>query len=306
MKLLITTIILWGSWSAHGQSVIETVNTAYSPWAITAFSLITTEMDQANNGGSLFSYNYIGPNYRINHNERVAFKMAFNANSNGFDRFNGNCIQEQNAAFEDAFIEYNNFNLGLLPGIANIFWSGRVYVPVSQNSRRQKMISRYKSNTIVSRWVTQRLLLEYRNDVSFFHHSQTTFQASFPDDQCAIIDSPSQSNTRMYRLDNWLSFWYQISPRFSVGTSFILRQDAYNRSDVFETSRQRDGRMQELTAFLGPSLRYTFTDNYNVILSVRDRVEYSGFRQDRQSNFSELGQFRAQNTEISLLSFIRF
>lgn len=300
-----STLILCSEW-VRAQSVQETVNTAYSPWAVTAFSLVNSEADQANRGGGLFSYNYIGPNYRINERERIALKAAFTASTAGYSRFNGECNMDQEAAFDDPFLEYANFNLGLLPGVADIFWSGRVYLPVSEASRQQKRIGRYDSNLIINRWVTRRVSVEARNDTTFYHQSQTTFRGQFMNDQCQLEDAQNPSNTRLYRMENWLSVWYVASRQWSFGLSAMVRDQGYNPSEAFETGRQREGRMRELTAFLGPSVRWNVHANLNFLFSVRDRVDFSGFHPDRQGSLTDLGQFRAKNTEISLLSFIRF
>ncbi len=290
----------------HSQSVQENVNTRYSPWSITAFSLVSREFDQADQGGLLNSYNFVGPNYRINNNERIALKMAFNANSNGYDRFNGECYQGQDASFADPFLEYAQFNLGLVPELFDIYWSGRVYFPVSKPSRDQQTIGRYRSSAIFTRWVSQRLVFEFRNDLNYFHQSSTTYTGTHTDDACQTADNTVASNTKKYNMQNWLSFWYLVHYRLSVGMSLILEDQEYNLTRGFETSRQRNGRMREITASLGPSLRYNYDYNLSFILSLRDVVEYSGFRPERQDSFGQLGQFRASNTELSLLSFLRF
>ncbi len=289
----------------QAQTIQERVNTAYSPWDVSAFSLISSESDQIHSGGMLNSYNFIGPNYRIDREQRLALKMAFVANTNGYDRFNGTCGQTQNSEFADPFVEYNHYNVGLLPGIADVFWSGRIFFPVSRSSRDKNMIARYRSNTIITRFFTKRLLGEFRNDINFYHQSASTYVGSHTDDNCERQQNGGPSNTKMARMENWVSLWYRVSRNLSLGGSALIRDEFFNGSD-YSTSRQRNGRMHEISAMIGPSLRYTYSRNLNFIVSFRDRIEYSGFHPDRRDDLAEFAEFRSRNTELSLLSFIRF
>lgn len=295
-------------WCGHvqAQTIQERLRSTFNPWSVSGFSLISTESDQSYNGGMLNSYNFVGPNYRISGQERIDLKVAFNANTSGYDRFNGECRQEQGMELADPFFEYKNYNLGFLPGIADIFWYGRVYLPLSKSSRQKQMIGRYRSNMIVTRHFSKEFTAEFRNDVSFFHQSSSTYFGTHPEEDCSLVDNTGPSNTKAWRMDNWLSLWYRVTRNFSMGGSAILREDYYNRTSTYETNRQRFGRLHEITAFIGPSIRYTLNENLNFILSFRDRIEYSGFREDRQDDLAEFGEFRSRNTELSLLSFIRF
>ena len=105
---------------------------------------------------------------------------------------------------------------------------------------------------------------------------------------------------------NWLSLWYRLNFRWSFGVQYTIENQAFNRSGSVDTSRQRNGRMKEISMAIGPTLRYTANNNLSFILSFRDVVEYSGFHPERQDDLVELGEFRSRNTEIALLSFIRF
>ena len=284
MRSLILLLSFTFSVSAFAQTVQEQVSTKYSPWSLSGFSLISSESDQASNGGQLNSYNFVGPNYRLNFKERVAFKAAFNANTSGYSRFSGECYVEQDASFADSFFEYRNTNLGWLPGIADIFWSGRVYVPTSKNSQRQGMISRYASQVIFNRRMTKNWMVEYRNDFDFYHQSQATYRSNGLNSDCTVGDRSGLSNTRQFRLENWLSTWYIVNRNFSLGFSGIIRDDFFNSSNGVETSRQRNGRMHEITMYLGPQLRYNYSFNASFILSFRDKIEYSGFHPNRQDD----------------------
>lgn len=296
--------IIYGG-NVYSQSFVDNVSSKYSPWSVSAFTLITQESDQMN-GGLLHNYTYIGPNYRLSPTERVALRGAVNSNTSGYDRFNGRCVQQQNMELADAFLEYNNYNLGWLPGIANIYWSGRVYLPVSKSSQHQKMITRYRSSTIVSHYVTQNAFIELRNTFNYYQQSSSTYYGTHTDDNCSVVDNNGPSNTKQYKMQNWVTMWYRWNPKFSFGVQYILGNDAWNHSRNYETSRQRDGRMQDSWMSLGPVIRYQFTNSASFMLSFRDVVQYSGFYKDQQDKLQELGEFRARNTEFAFLGFYRF
>ncbi len=291
--------------NVQAQSVVDNVSSKYTPWSVSAFTLLSQESDQAQ-GGLLNSYTYLGPNYRINQNERIALRAAFTANTAGYDRFNGRCRQDQGMELANPFLEYNNYNLGWLPGVADIFWSGRVYAPISKSSRRKRTITRVRSNTIISRFFTQKIFGEFRNEFNYFHQSSSTYFGTHTEDDCSTADNTGPSNTRQYRMSNWFSLWYRANARLSFGVQYILEQEGYNETRTFETSRQRFGRMNEISMALGPVLRYQVSNNASFIVSFRDVVEYSGYREDRQDDLAELGEFRSRNTEMAFLGFYRF
>ncbi len=298
-------LILFFGGLVHAQSVVDNVSTKYTPWSVSGFTLVAQESDQAQ-GGLINSYNYLGPNYRIDRNQRLALRAAFIANSAGHDRFNGRCRQDQDMALADPFIEYNNYNLGWLPGIADIFWSGRIYVPLSKSSRRKKTIAEYRSNTILTRYFTQKIFGEFRNTFSYEHQSSSTYFGTHTEDDCSIADNTGPSNTREYIMDNWLSVWYRATPKLSFGLQYVLGEQKYNQTSTYDTSRQRFGRMREMSMSFGPTLRYQIAYNASFILSFRDVVEYSGYREERQDDLAELGEFRSRNTELAFLGFYRF
>lgn len=306
MRFLFLCIILFCGNLWAQTSVQETISTGYSPWSLSAFSLMSLESDQINSGGSLFSYNYIGPNYRLNFDERLSFKMPFLANSTGYDRFNDTCVQEQNMEIADPFFNYSNYNLALLPGEIDVYWDGRVYLPLSKNSRRQKMIGRLRSQFILSRLVTQNVQLEWRNLINFYHQSKSTYTAQGTNDQCQVGDNAGPSNTRRFRMENWLSTWYRVNRRWSLGVTAMFREDMRNQSSTVITSRQRNGRLKETSLRFGPTVRWIASHNLSFIASYNDVLEYSGFHPERQDNLSDLGTFKSENTEVVLSSFIRF
>lgn len=306
MRTLFLCFMLFSGNLFASSSIQETINTDYSPWSLSAFSLIIAEADQTQAGGSLFSYNYIGPNYRLNNNERLAFKLPFLMNTAGHDRFNGQCVQDQDAELADPFVNYSNYDLVLLPGDIDVYWDGRVYLPLSKASRKQKMIGRLRSNFIFSRRITQALEVEWRNEFNYYHQSQTTYVASGINDQCEVGDNAGPSNTRRFAMDNWINIWYRLDRKWSLGLVTIFTEEVRNTSGTIETSRQRNGRMKEISVSMGPSVKWIANDNVSFIGTVSDRIQYSGFHPLSQDNLADLGKFKKENVEVTLSSFIRF
>ena len=265
MRTIFLCIILFCGNLFAASSVQETIASTYSPWSFSAFSLLSVEGDQVDKGGSIFSYNYIGPNYRLNFDERLSFKVPFLMNTAGFDRYNDTCVQDQNAELADPFFNYSNYNLVLLPGEIDTYWDGRVYLPLSKSSRRQKMIGRVRSNFIFSKLITQNLEAEWRNEFNYYHQSKSTYVAQGTNDQCEVADNNNPSNTRRIRMDNWINVWYRINRRWSLGVSTVFREEHRNRSETVDTSRQRNGRMRELSVRTGPTVKWIAGPNVSFI-----------------------------------------
>ena len=136
LRLFLCIILFSGNLWAQ-SSIQETVDTGFSNWSWSAFSLLVANSSEVSEGGELFTYNYVGPNYRLNFNERLAIKIPFLAQTAGYDDINPQCGTDQDMELADPFINYSNYNmqLPLVSRLVDTYWDGRVYVPVSKPSR---------------------------------------------------------------------------------------------------------------------------------------------------------------------------
>ncbi|MCB0377732.1 MAG: hypothetical protein KDD33_04505 [Bdellovibrionales bacterium] len=307
-KWFLSFLILAFTGSASASMFVQdSLNLRKTPWSFTGFSIASLEPDQLSDGGGrLQSYNYASINYRLSMRDRVSLRLPFNYNTAGYDRFNGECVQNQEWAVGDPIIGYTNYNLVLLPGEIDTFWNGRIYLPVSNTSQDQGRILRARNRFIFSRMLTQKLEIAYRDTFNYYHQAKTTYVGKHADDQCNLVDNDNPSNTKKYDWEQLVALWYSLGKNFGISWQGGMRTEMRNASNTIETSRQAFGRLREISAFMGPAIRFSVSDDINMILTYYDVAEFSGYREDRQDLLSDLGTFKSKNTEISLLTFFRF
>jgi hypothetical protein len=87
-----------------------------------------------------------------------------------------------------------------------------------------------------------------------------------------------------------------------VGLQAGLEDTYYNSSKENSKSLDRSVPLTKPTEHLvklGPAARFALSNKINFILNFTDVV-------NARQNMKELGQFRSKNTEVALLSFVRF
>lgn len=278
---------------ASSISIQEKQSSSHSPWSFSYFGLYSQEFDSIDKGGGrLSSYNYITSSYRLDGDNKVAFRLPFSINSAGFDDFNGNANQEQEALLQDFIISYTDYNLILLPLDIGVYWEARWYLPTSKFSRDTKMISRFRNDFIFSKYLTSRNVFEYTSKFNYYQ-SQSVYKNDFTDENG--FDVSVSSRTKRFYHDHWLSYWYRFSHNFSLGFLTGWEDTYYNKSSVNE-GRNKPGKHEYK---IGPQVAFELSSNANFIFQISDNVI-------NDENRDELGQFKTENAEMTLLAFVRF
>ena len=276
------------------MSIQEKLDSGKSPWSYSYFGLYSHELAAADQGGGRFSsYNYVTASYRLGSDNKVTFRLPFTVNSYGFDEFNGSANQQQEVLLQDFIIGYTDYNLILLPWDIGVYWEARLYLPTSQFSRDIKMISRLRNDFIFSKYLTSQMVLEYTSKFNYYHQSQTAYENRFVDENG--FDVVTTSLTKKIFYDHWLSLWYRSSPSFSFGWLAGWEDTYYNKSPI-NNNRVKNAVHEYKT---GPQVAFELSPNANFIFQVADHVF-------NDENRSELGQFKIDNTDLTLLAFVRF
>ena len=115
---------------------------ARSPWNLSYFGLYSVEtkaFDYPN--PSLFTYNYIGVNYRISKDTKLSLRIAF------LHTFAGNDDRgqevKQDTALSDAHIAYSDYDLFTL-GPIDVGASFKFYFPTSETSQATHMFGKFR------------------------------------------------------------------------------------------------------------------------------------------------------------------
>lgn len=302
--MLASGILIWSSPSWAQFSVQESFNA--TGFTFSFFSLASTESDQTelanseNGTGRISTYNYLTAGTRLNYDYKAGVRLPFIYNTAGRDRFNDGQVQDQELLLQDVILFLKDDSIALLPLDIGVYWEGRIYLPTSENSRRAGTIGSYRNHFILNKLLTRTSELEYDQKVTYVHQSRTAYLNKFENERGEPVEIPSL--TKAWEVEQRFNYWYRIDAETGVGLQLTLEDKFYNSS--VENSKKLD-RSEPLrkgpihTVKLGPATRFALNSKVNFILTYNDVV-------DTNDNRGELGQFKAENTEFALLSFVRF
>jgi len=286
-------------------SVVESFNE--SGYTFSFFSLASTESDQTAfesseyGTGRLSFYNYLTAATRLNYDLKGGLRLPFQYNTAGRDRFNDGKVQRSEVFLQDIILFLRNDSLALLPLDVGVFWEGRVYLPTGKFSQQQDRIGALRNHFIFSKVLSRTFDLEYDQKITYFHQSRTAYSNTFTDKAGRFTEVTSL--TKSWELEHRLNFWYKMDAENGLGAQVTHEDTFYNSSiensyNVITKDEKRTKGPIHLVKF-GPAARFALNSKINFILTYQDVV-------DSNTNMAELGQFKSENTELTLLSFVRF
>ena len=287
-------------------SVVESFNE--SGYTFSFFGLGSTEADQTevngvdNGTGRLSFYNYLTIAKRLTYDLKGGVRLPFQYNTAGRDRFNDGHVQKSELFLQDVILFLRNDALTLLPGDIGVYWEGRIYLPTSENSQKRDQIGRYRNHFIFSKILSRVFDMEYDQKISYYHQSRTAYKNTFVDNAGDYAEVTSL--TKSWELEHRLNFWYKMDAETGFGLQAGHKDqyfnsstaNAYNQFDKEGTPRTK-GPIHEVK--FGPAARFALNSKINFILTYEDVV-------NANENMGELAQFKSENSQVTLLSFVRF
>lgn len=256
------------------------------------FNLTSAETDKmSDEGGRIATYNQVTASTYVSYNYRLSLRVPFQFNTGGTDRFNGEKVNEQEAFLQDIIIGMQNYELLMLPADFSLYWEGRMYLPTSPNSKKSGLITRLRNEFILSRVFSRHFEMEFSNKFSYFFQSRSTYKNTYRDE--FDFEQTSASATKKMEVENRLSAWGKITPETGIGWQVGTEETYQNESDA--ENKHNPGRRNLKT---GPSIRFPLTKNANFIFNYEDVVP--------REKAEQLGKFYADNTQFTLLSFVKF
>lgn len=307
MKTLITLLFALFSTQAFAQfSIQETFNA--SGITFSAFSLLSTEVDQTEYSdssddygtGRLSTYNYLTAAKRLTYDYKGGIRIPFIYNTAGSDRFNDGQVQDSELFLDDIILFLRDDSIALLPLDISVFWEGRIYLPTGEFSQKAKTIGSYRNQFIFNKILTRHVSLEYDQRITYNHQSRTAYLNRFENSKGETIEVASL--TKAWEFRHRFQGWYRFNADTGVGLQVSFEDDYYNSSWENSRSLSRESKLTKGAKHevkFGPALRFALSNKINFILNYADSVV-------ADDNISELGQFKSKNTEVALLSFIRF
>ncbi len=298
LNLVLCVNALAFGFSAWGQSfsVQEKVTNLYSPYWFSGFTRADYEMRMWDiGGGQVSTYSFVNLNYRLGQGQKITLRIPFIISSAGWSQYEDKApaYHKADAFFEDPIISLVDNNLILLPGDIQVYWEGRVYIPVGQQSLLENRIMRLRNDFILSKNLTQKLEINWVNNVNYYVQSKTTYYTDVPLNEEVGERLNVLTNTRQWRVDNRLDLWYKFSYDFGIGMQFYARSDVYYQAPV--QYRFKD---TETEYAVGPQVRFSVGDIGNMIFSVSHRVP--------KQDFGDLLKIDRDNINVTALAFYMF
>ena len=261
------------------------VRAKYSPWGTAYFNWATQNMRDTRNGvGRLSSYNFVSLDYRLGNGRKLSIRPTFFLNGAGND-FMGR-PQESDFGVGDIYLQYFHYNLALLPGNIGMSGAFRAYVPISENSRDQTLITRFQARMFFTKPLGYGAQVTYVVEPRYFVYRDRAFL--FRD-----------GTFEQARGNRWGALWHYMEFAERIGDSWGLSQTlgfmhqwnyevpasgiANRITDRFETN---------VGAFFDLG---TVMFRLSLLNSIDIRRPRQGFQ-----------LYREDETEYSLMTYVRF
>lgn len=215
-----------------GSNVMSSLKYSY-------FSIGGLTSDQIEKGGGSFSnYNYIGINYKVSDDRKVALRLPFYFNTAGFDKYGANQVQKIELA--DVVLASTFYDLGYI-GPVDFSGTVKLGLPTSNYSQMNKMIAFLSMDLFAdytpARYTTLTYLLKprvYLQSQKAFFDSTTPLRADG-----AYVTDPRRTNKiadfeQSLQITRDLSSKYAIRARVGTDETWYYGSDseALNESHV--------------------------------------------------------------------------
>jgi len=179
-SLLLTTAFIMTAFAAQAQ-VSNAVGTselkleesvpASPTWGVSFYSLATAPMTQITETPSIFSYNYLALNYKLNKTQRYSLRPVFHYTTSGQNNYGGDV--KSDIVLGDAHFVYSDYEIATL-GPANVSTSFKFYLPTSQSSIDKGMLLKFRPETFISLNVNRYDTLTYAMKPDLFLQSRSS------------------------------------------------------------------------------------------------------------------------------------
>lgn len=273
--------------------------TQRSPFGTSYFSFSSADMQAVNEGApSINIYNYLSLNYRLNSSERFSFRPAFSYRTNGFA---GNGDQQTAEVYMgDIYVNYNNYDLAVLPGDWELSGQFRYYFPTSESSQQKKQFGELYNEMRSEKLLSDGWSMTYTTKSSYFLHSQKAYryERTYPDGGKKI---EARAN-RIGEIDHYFTGRKFINKIFSPGVDVgFIHEWNYTSEQV------RGGSASRNQLKIAPNTEIHITRRAWFILGIENTQDLNNTRitsQWEDDRGQSIKLFHPENTQYYLMTFI--
>jgi hypothetical protein len=256
------------------------------PFAYNFFSLVSTDGATIKQSSpQIFSYNYVGMNYRMNQDEQLSIRPAFLYTTPGRNSFGD--YDEGGLELHDTYLQYAHFNALNLPGGFSTVAQLRWYLPTGRGSRERKTFGRAAGWFIFNRTLPNSFQLNYHVRPSYFFQSSRASISKFN-----YSDGSPGARVRgnqEYEFYHYLELGKILNPKWAIAVQLGHTEEKYYESEA-----------NNLEAFTRKTLntalnfRYNLNPRINFIIAISNNIQRNNdnqpmkFGRDREMNYALL------------------
>lgn len=270
------------------QNITEDVPFMSEDWKISFFQLAAVEMDRLDDDGpaSLFMYNYLSFNYKIDDDQRIAIRPVFTVSTPGTDKYDEE-ISKWKTELGDAYIQYSRFNMfeiGPFGTRANL----RLYLPTSQNSQNNGMIAQIHPEYYLETSFGRSSGVELQLKGDYFFQSKRAY--SFTTGGGDVI----QTTNKETELETIIEFRQRLNSKFNLKPRVSWHDEWFLSSPV---NNRASRHTQEFAVGMG--LEWKPSEAFNTTLQVSNVTPvYPKFKKKKM--------WLPENNEVVALTNYRF
>lgn len=270
------------------QNVTDELPFMGENWKVSFFQLASVEASRLDDQStpSLFMYNFLSFNYKIDNDSRIAVRPVFTISSPGTDKYDEE-LNRWKTNLGDAYVSYSRFNLpeiGPFGTRTNI----RLYVPTSEFSQNNGMITQihpeyYLETSLGRNWGVE---IQFKGD--YFVNSKRAY--SFKTESGNVI----QTTNKEVELESIVEARYRINRLFAFKPRILWHDEWYLSSP----SNNRASRHTQEFSY-GAGIEFRGSENFNTTLQFSNVLQTFPRRRREALGLP-------QNNEIVALTNYRF
>lgn len=149
----------------------DTMSRKKSPFSYSYFNWATVNSRDYRNGDGQFSfYNFVGVDYRLNYESKISFRPVFFLSSAGKNFFGEDVGSE--VALGDPYLQYSHYGIALFPGDIGLFGAFRLYVPLSDASKVNKLLTRVETRFVFTTPIGRGIELSYHMHPGYYFYAR--------------------------------------------------------------------------------------------------------------------------------------
>ena len=261
-----------------------------SPFYFSFFNWTTVNVQDYREGdGQFSSYNFVSIDYRLNYDSKISFRPVFFLSSSGKNFF-GKMVEED-LSMGDAYFQYFHYNLALLPGGVGLIGALRLYVPLSENSKKNKMFTRTQLRLLFTKPLARGWELAYHIYPSYYFYAQRGTTNYFG----------GAKGNKQGEVEHFFELNERLTPRFGLSQRVGITHDWKYDVPSQNVKAKRD-------EYLNLSLMASYSLGLaNFRVGVINDIKLREFNTPSSRAYKKpFALFREEEMQYSLMTYMRF